>query len=69
MLCFEFYEIEINMNNKFLIRVPIGAGAGTAIYQGLLNGFSYIDWYRVATVAFVSFVVVLPIYFFSQQKK
>jgi hypothetical protein len=58
------------MNKKFLVNVPLGAGVGTAIYQALMNGMSHVDWYRVATVALVSFfIVALPIAYFSRPKK
>ncbi|MCU6497383.1 hypothetical protein LPN04_06185 [Rugamonas sp. A1-17] len=67
--CVEFYEIETNMNKKFLVSVPAGAGVGTAIYQGLLNGFFHLDWYRVVTIVLVTFVITLPMVFFFQQKK
>ncbi|WP_373987895.1 hypothetical protein [Duganella sp. BuS-21] len=64
----KFYEVETNMNKKFLVSVPVGAGIGTAIYQLLMDGPSHADWYRVATVTLVTFIVVLPIVHFSQKK-
>lgn len=57
------------MNKKFLLSAPLGAGVGTAVYHGCLNGFSQLDWYRVLTVALVTFIIALPVVFFSQQKK
>ena len=57
------------MNKKFLVSAPVGAGVGTAIYNGCLNGFSHLDWYKVFTVVIVTFVVALPLVFFSGQKK
>jgi hypothetical protein len=56
------------MNKKYLVSVPFGAGIGTAIYQLLMDGPSHADWYRVATVTLVTFIVALPIVYFSQKK-
>ena len=58
-----------HMNKKYLVSLPFGAGVGTAIYQLLMNGFSHADWYRGAAVTLVTFLVVLPLVYFSQQKK
>ena len=57
------------MNRKILISAPIGSGVGMVIYLGCMNGFIYLDWYRVLTVVMVSFVVALPMAFFARQTK
>jgi len=57
------------MNKNFLLIAPIGAGVGTAICNGFFSGFSHLDWYRVFFVMIVTFVIELPIAFFSRKKK
>ena len=64
----DLLENRNNMNKKFLISAPIGAGVGRAVYSGLMNGFSHLDYYKIITAMIVAFVIALPIVFFSRPK-
>lgn len=57
------------MNKRYLLSLPFGVGVGTGIYQLLMNDFSHVDWYRIATVVLVTLIVAFPIVRFSQRKK
>jgi len=57
------------MNKNLLVSAPVGAGVGTVIYTGLSHGFAHLDLYRVLAVVIVTFIIALPLVFFSRPKK
>jgi hypothetical protein len=44
---------------KMRIVIAIGAALGVAIYQGMKNDVPQIDWWRVAAVPVIVFVLLL----------
>lgn len=55
---------------KTKIVASLGSAVGTVIYQTFREGFQQVDWYRVATVGIITFVLLLfiPARFFERKK-
>ena len=55
---------------KTKLSISIGGAVGTVIYQSIRHGFQHIDWLQVATVAALTFLLILfiPARVFERKK-